>query len=72
MGYGRIRITGDLLREVLHFPPDTEMPAHIELIVMHADIPGDGVGALVECEPQFTRHPDGAVSFAGWHPLRRS
>jgi len=72
MGYGRIRISGALMREMFHFPAETvfcggERPDEVEVIVSHPDIL-DGV--LAEGErpptlmPMFRKQEP--IVFEGW------
>ena len=72
MGYGRILISGQLMREVFNFPPNTDFHGgehfdEAEVIVSHPDIPdtprakGEKLPLLRPC---FCQQPP--VVFKGW------
>lgn len=74
MGYARILVTTELLREVLHLPPDTNIlfakddgQFNVELTVSHPDLVG-GPGPEGELPPLVTPtfRKQEPIVFEGW------
>ncbi len=75
MGHARIRLTGDLVREVFHFPPDTEIVGSrecvgdVELVVFSPDLPAVTNTSIDEVPiktPTFRSVRRQAPVFEGW------
>lgn len=66
--FGRIKVSGQILKKIFMFPEDTEVEDQ-DFIVFHPDIPV-GNDWFVDCYPTYRANENGDAVFIGWNPAK--